>query len=242
MTKKNFTWICIGVFALWAVSGIGIYFFIDKDFRGVAGDMFGAVNALFSGFAFAGLIYTISVQREELKGQIKAIKMQTDELSLQRRAIEMQTKELRLQITETARSADQLERQRQLLDYQIVFATVNDLIKLKNNLIREYECHSQHLKINAKYSAFKKLSLFIEREPNKSFDAEILVSIQQYAETYFFLLELIDKADLTESMINDLKKIVKINTTVDEVTVLVRSSMEFNNEQYRKLLKSFNLK
>lgn len=35
--------------------------------RGTFGDQFGAVNALFSGLAFAGLIYTIILQRKDLK-------------------------------------------------------------------------------------------------------------------------------------------------------------------------------
>jgi hypothetical protein len=36
---------------------------------GPFGDMFGALNALFSGLAFAGLIIAILLQREELKLQ-----------------------------------------------------------------------------------------------------------------------------------------------------------------------------
>jgi hypothetical protein len=37
--------------------------------RGLFGDMFGAVNALFSGLAFAGIIYAIVLQRKELSLQ-----------------------------------------------------------------------------------------------------------------------------------------------------------------------------
>lgn len=33
--------------------------------RGLFGDMFGAINALFSGLAFAGIVYTMLVQRAE---------------------------------------------------------------------------------------------------------------------------------------------------------------------------------
>jgi Putative phage abortive infection protein len=43
----------------WALGG-------DHEHRGSFGDMFGAVNALFSGFAFAGLILAIRLQSEEL--------------------------------------------------------------------------------------------------------------------------------------------------------------------------------
>lgn len=41
----------------------------DWIVRGLFGDMFGAINALFSGLAFAGLIITFLLQREELKAQ-----------------------------------------------------------------------------------------------------------------------------------------------------------------------------
>jgi hypothetical protein len=64
--------------------------------RGQFGDMFGSVNALFSGLAFAFLIYTIWLQREELK-------LQREELKLQREALELQVEELK-------RQADELEK------------------------------------------------------------------------------------------------------------------------------------
>lgn len=53
---------------LWIGSGFLIYYASDNwADRGTIGDMFGAVNALFSGLAFAGLMYTIILQREEIK-------------------------------------------------------------------------------------------------------------------------------------------------------------------------------
>lgn len=58
--------------------------------RGTFGDMFGAVNSLFSGFAFGGIIWTILLQRNELKLQREESKQSRDE------AIE-QNKTLRLQ-------------------------------------------------------------------------------------------------------------------------------------------------
>src|SRR5687767_3677259 len=42
--------------------------------RGQLGDMFGAVNALFSGLAFGGIIITILLQKEELKLQRKELR------------------------------------------------------------------------------------------------------------------------------------------------------------------------
>ena len=55
------------VLVLWGANYyVGIWFWKETD-RGLNGDMFGAVNALFSGFAFAGLIYAVLMQRDELK-------------------------------------------------------------------------------------------------------------------------------------------------------------------------------
>ena len=62
------------------------------DSSGTFGDSFGVINALFSGCAFAGIIYSIYLQNKELR-------LQRQELSLQR-------KELKLTRTELARSAD----------------------------------------------------------------------------------------------------------------------------------------
>src|SRR4051812_39554935 len=45
------------VVVLWLVNLLALKLGIDR--RGIFGDMFGAVNALFSGLAFAGIIFTI---------------------------------------------------------------------------------------------------------------------------------------------------------------------------------------
>ena len=71
--SRLWIWIIIaivGVIAMWGVSWWGINKFIDEPTnQGTFGDMFGAVNALFSGLAFAGLIVTLLYQKEELKLQ-----------------------------------------------------------------------------------------------------------------------------------------------------------------------------
>lgn len=62
--------------------------------RGQFGDVFGVANALFSGLAFAGIIYTILLQREELREQRK-------ELALTRAEFETQNSTLSAQRFET---------------------------------------------------------------------------------------------------------------------------------------------
>ncbi len=89
----------IGVIGLYALSWWWLSCsFHDSEKQGQFGDQFGAVNALFSGLAFAGLIFTIILQkkelalqreeltqtREELKGQKEQMSEQNDTLKIQR--------------------------------------------------------------------------------------------------------------------------------------------------------------
>lgn len=88
----------IGVIAAWGLS----WWLINRNIdcatdRGTFGDMFGAVNALFSGLAFAGLIVTLLYQKEELKLQRDELKETRQELANQRREFEEQNKTLKRQ-------------------------------------------------------------------------------------------------------------------------------------------------
>jgi hypothetical protein len=75
-------WLLIGiVVGVWALSWFGLSILhSDLEKRGQFGDTFGAVNALFSGLAFAILIHTMWLQKEELELQRKELKMTRREL------------------------------------------------------------------------------------------------------------------------------------------------------------------
>ncbi|SKC53570.1 putative phage abortive infection protein [Ohtaekwangia koreensis] len=80
------------VVALWLVCWICVLLYKENwTERGQFGDMFGAVNALFSGLAFAGIIYTILLQREELKAQREELKLNREELQLTRQEFSRQS-------------------------------------------------------------------------------------------------------------------------------------------------------
>lgn len=88
----------IGVIAAWGLS----WWLINKNIdcsteRGTFGDMFGAVNALFSGLAFAGLIVTLLYQKEELKLQREELAQTREELKGQREEFEEQNKTMKRQ-------------------------------------------------------------------------------------------------------------------------------------------------
>lgn len=69
----------------------------DWQTSGTFGDTFGAVNAIFSGLAFLGIIYTILLQRSELVLQRNELELTRNELEGQKKEFEKQNETLSLQ-------------------------------------------------------------------------------------------------------------------------------------------------
>jgi len=88
--KRMWPWILSSILlvvSLWSLS----WFLIVKSEillvwsdRGTFGDMFGAVNSLFSGLAFAGIIIALIFQKQELTLQRKELRDTREELKGQR--------------------------------------------------------------------------------------------------------------------------------------------------------------
>lgn len=102
---------------IWGLSAVLIIFFLPEwSERGTFGDLFGAVNALFSALAFAALIYTIILQREEINQNREEIVLNRKELEksskLQRKAQDVLIK----QVEQTHLSA-KMNAMRTLVDY-----------------------------------------------------------------------------------------------------------------------------
>jgi hypothetical protein len=93
-------WLAVALIAIVVVcSGYWLVvsrFINNHNDQGTFGDMFGALNALFSGCAFAGVIYAIFVQRSELR-------FAKTELAHTKRIFEEQSASLALQNEETRR-------------------------------------------------------------------------------------------------------------------------------------------
>ncbi|MDP3896776.1 MAG: putative phage abortive infection protein, partial [Mesorhizobium sp.] len=85
---------------------------------GQFGDQFGWINALFSGFAFAGIIVTILLQRTELA---------------------LQRKELRLTRDEMSKSTAQLAEQSRAISKQNFESTFFQLVGLHNDIVKNVQ-------------------------------------------------------------------------------------------------------
>lgn len=96
----------VGIVILWVVSGLVVYFRLGTwADRGNFGDTFGAVNALFAGLAFSGMIFTILLQRRELALQREELKLTRMELQRSAEAQEKSQHTLSLQVQEQRFSA-----------------------------------------------------------------------------------------------------------------------------------------
>ncbi|MGK0447081.1 MAG: hypothetical protein ACJA2M_000853 [Polaribacter sp.] len=97
MKKKenNLSLYIIGIITVTLIVGLWYYTYCElKDLepndRGTLGDMFGTVNALFSGLAFAGIIFTILLQRKELSYQREELRETRKEFKIQNKTLKAQ--------------------------------------------------------------------------------------------------------------------------------------------------------
>lgn len=93
--KNNKQLILIVISTIVIVLGIWLWAYYslidwDKADRGTFGDMFGGVNALFSGLAFAGIIITIILQSNELNLQRKELISTREEFETQNETLKIQ--------------------------------------------------------------------------------------------------------------------------------------------------------
>ena len=125
--KKSSLYKLFFLFGVTVLLWIGSIYLVNEvfptwEYRAFFGDSFGAINALFSGLAFGGIIYTILLQHEEL--------------GLQREELQQTREELK-------RTADAQEKNNKYQDEQLRLSVlpyfdleINNLIKNKGpNLI-----------------------------------------------------------------------------------------------------------
>ena len=105
------------VIGIWGLSALIIIMTLPSwSYRGTFGDLFGAVNALFSALAFAVLIYTIILQREEIKNNRDEIMLHRKELSKNSKQQHKAQEVLVQQVEQTHLSA-KMSAMKTLVDY-----------------------------------------------------------------------------------------------------------------------------
>jgi uncharacterized membrane protein len=202
-----FIWISIGLTLLAIVFPFLVNLtFNDWSKSGTFGDTYGALNAIFSGLAFAGVIVTILIQRTELKNQ-------RIELSLQRTEMQETRKEFLLNRT-TSLVYNQLDRfEKALRDFSFTQNGEtyhgNDAVSFLNeneeNVNKPIDKSEDEYHDEMKAATIKLLKLY---SPNKS-------EIEKFAHNAYNSVEvlkrLIYKTNLEIEVLNDIKNLFFVN-------------------------------
>lgn len=168
----------IGVFLLWLIIPLAtIWYFDTPESAGSFGDTFGIINALFSSLAFALLIYTSFMQREELELQRKELKLTRKELKLTREELE---KSAEAQNKLVALTREELEMQKEIRKSQIKPELKLDGVRW----VPKSDGHLLELKLKTKYHKLKisKVEILIEHSDLKLDNPHLVKLIDKYFE------------------------------------------------------------
>jgi hypothetical protein len=128
--RRIFACVALGVLVTWLITPFVIgYWYQSVTNAGAFADTFGSINALFSGLAFAVLIYTLLLQSQELEYQREQLKVQNEELKQTRVQIEGQK--------------EQLAAQNQTLRLQAIESAFFSQLNLLNGIINSIEASAQ---------------------------------------------------------------------------------------------------
>lgn len=201
------------------------HFFSDWEKSGTFGDTFGALNALFSGLAFTGVIVTILIQRTELKNQRL-------ELSLQRTEMRETRKEFLLNRTTTL-VYNQLDRfDKALKEFKfnhkgkeyIGNEAITFLDDNKETVYKPYDKPEDEYRQEMKASLIKLIQLY---SPNRK-------EIENFAHNAYnsvsVLKRLIFKTQLEVDQLNELKNLFYVNIGFINMGVIECISNVANNE------------
>lgn len=223
--------------------------------RGTFGDMFGAVGALFSGLAFAGMIVTMLQQNETLKLQRKDLRNQTEAIDLQRQEIantnkelQEQNKTIRLQRFENT-FFNMLEMQQEILKSVTVF---RDYLHRrytngeKEELRNRDELHG-HSAISKLWEDFLFARKNDKGRTNAIHHFESYLSDKRYIVPYFRqifqIVTFVDKSDnLTLGEKHRYIGIIRDTLSSDEISLIFYYVIsKSDNQRYKQLIEKYAL-
>lgn len=223
--------------------------------RGTFGDMFGAVGALFSGLAFAGVIVTmlqqsetLKLQRKDLRNQTEAIELQRQEIANTNKELQEQNKTIRLQRFENT-FFNMLEMQQEILKSVTVF---RDYLHRsytngeKEELRNRDELHG-HSAISKLWEDF----LFARKNDKGRTNAinhfESYLSDKRYIVPYFRqIFQIVTFVDKSDNLTLDEKHryigIIRDTLSSDEISLIFYYVIsKSDNQRYKQLIEKYAL-
>jgi len=255
-TKQDdkYKWLIIAlviVFLFWLASyPLATLIISNWDDRGTFGDTFGAINALFSGFAFAGIVYTIILQKKELELQRLELIDTRKELSRAADAHEKsekaQSAQFRIQqferiLFEATESHKKLLIDLELDEFNSIDSTQHfGFKKATDNLIRDTYEYSRQLQ--TKFFTSRKFLCYIPDNPVSSFQLGHKV-INEYLESFLFLLDILEDSPDTKTKLQ-LSKFIYHKLNMNEKFLIgymlemdINKRITSKGKQYEELFK-----
>lgn len=206
--KKGTNYTLLVVFSLLVVLlYLGSWFFIDRYYatseqQGQFGDKFGAVNALYSGLAFAGLIFTIILQKNELALQRKELSLTHEELKGQKEQMEEQNKTLNIQRFENTffNMLSQFQEVVSGITYTLDFGGKTKVYKGRELFYEGFENLEVKVRQKSLYndnSSYDSLRKCIEKDGLKGYESvEMPTYFDHYFRLLYRILKFVEKTDL----------------------------------------------
>mgnify|MGYP000028694230 CR=1 FL=1 len=229
---KLVLFIVSSIIGIWLLSLLLLH---DLPDRGSFGDMFGAVNALFSGLAFAGVIIAILLQKNELSLQRKELELTRDELKGQRSEMVLQNKTLLKQSFENTFF--------QLLGLQQEIINSIDLVDGKGRVTKGRDCIQVFYKrLNNKYKALESLSDSDETERIKQayigFYGENQSEIGHYFRSLYHIIKLIDQSEVDNKRLYT--NLVRAQLSSYELTLLFYNCIsDLGHDKFKPLIEKY---
>ena len=206
--------------------------------QGQFGDMFGAVNALFSGLAFALLIYGTWMQRIELAMQRQELEETRAELKGQKQALQNQDATLALQRFESTFF--------QLLNLHGQIVDAIDLVNEHGQVTRSRDCFKVFYKrlgsIQAKAAENPADDdpLSIIKAAYRSFFQNEQAEIGHYFRNLYHIVKFVKESPIEEK--RRYTNFIRAQLSVYELALLFYNGLsEFGNEKFKPLIEEFAL-
>ena len=218
--------------------GLTWYSLGDDPKRGTFGDMFGAVNALFSGLAFIGVIFAILLQSKELKLQRKELKFTREELKGQKLQLEAQNNTLEKRnfentFFELLRLHNEITNSIDLVDKTNVVTRGRDCFKVFYNRFKKTWCRNI-----AQYQGNTEL----ERINNTylGFYNEYQSEIGHYFRSLYNIVKFVDNSKVEDKRLYT--NLVRAQLSSYELTLLFYNTLsDMGREKFMPLIVKYSL-
>ena len=233
-SNTNLKKLLITITLAWLLSGVVLYFIPN---HGTFGDMFGAVNALFTGLAFGTLIYTIYLQRNELQLQREELKLTRSELKGQKLQLKAQNEVMKIQNFEN---------------------TFFQMLKLSNDIVNSIDLQGRDRVTKGRdcFVTFKKdleHQYFKQQRDLRNENALSLINIAysefyksrqgelgHYFRTLYNIIKFIKQSDVKNKSFYT--NLVRAQLSNQELIILYFNCLsEYGSEKFKPLIEEFSL-